>query len=54
MIAIDTVPSALADMREMPLTEMAALGAETVDETLRRILPRVPVAVPEPKFNSTI
>jgi hypothetical protein len=54
MNAIDTVPSALADLREMPLTEMAALSAGTVNETLRRILPAVPVAPSEPKFNSTI
>jgi hypothetical protein len=54
MIATETVSSSLADLREMPLTEMAALGAGTVNETLRRILPAVPVATPEPKFNSTI
>lgn len=52
----DTVSSSLADLREMTLTEMAALSAGTVNETLHRILPRVPVpaAAPEPKFNSTI
>jgi hypothetical protein len=54
MIATETVSSSLADLREMPLTEMAALSAGTVDEALRRILPGVPVATPEPKFNSTI
>ena len=53
MIATETVPSALADLREMPLTEMVALSAGTVEEALRRILPEAP-AVPEPKFNSTI
>ena len=53
MIATKTVPSSLADLREMPLTEMVALSAGTVEEALRRILPDVPVA-PEPKFNSTI
>jgi hypothetical protein len=56
MIATETVSSSLADLREMTLTEMAALSAGTVNETLHRILPRVPVsaAAPEPKFNSTI
>jgi hypothetical protein len=53
MIATETVPSSLADLREMPLTEMVALSAGTVEEALRRILPDAPVA-PEPKFNSTI
>jgi hypothetical protein len=57
MIATDKlqpVSSPLADLREMPLAEMAALSAGTVDAALRRILPGVPVATPEPKFNSTI
>jgi hypothetical protein len=54
MIATETVSSSLADLREMPLTEMAALSAGTVDETLRRILPGMPVPVAPPKFNSTI
>ena len=56
MIATKTVSSSLADLREVPLTEMAALSAGTVDEALRRILPGGPasVATPEPKFNSTI
>jgi hypothetical protein len=53
MIATETVSSSLADLRAMPLTEMAALSAG-IDEALRRILPGVPVATPEPKFNSTI
>ena len=54
MIATETVSSSLADLREMPLTELAALSAGTVDEALRRILPGGPVATPEPKFSSTI
>ncbi len=54
MIATETVSSSLADLRELPLTEMAALSTGTVDETLSRILAGVPVVAPEPKFNSTI
>jgi FXSXX-COOH protein len=54
MIATETVSSSLADLREMPLTEMAALSAGTVEETLRRILPGMPAPVAPPKFNSTI
>ena len=54
MIATDKlqpVSSPLADLREMPLAEMAALSAGTVDAALRRILPGVPVATPEPMPN---
>lgn len=55
MIATETVPSSLADLAEMPLTDMAALGMGTVDEALRRILREVPVAGPQSAmFNSTI
>jgi FXSXX-COOH protein len=49
------VSSALADLREVPLTKMAALTDESVGESLRRILPKTAVASPRlPLFNSAI
>ncbi len=54
MIAIEPVSSSLADLREMPLTEMAALTAGTGAGTPRWILPRASVARQKEKFSSTI
>jgi hypothetical protein len=51
-MATDVVPTKLLDVHDLPLEALAAL--DTTEEILARILPSVPVRVPEPKFNSTI
>jgi len=50
-----TVPSKLADLRDVPLAAMATLSTVTTDETLGRVIP-APQTIPAPgaKFGSAI
>jgi hypothetical protein len=50
-----TVPSKLADLRGVPLAEMATLSTVTFDEALGRVIPD-PQTIPAPgaKFSSAI
>jgi FXSXX-COOH protein len=49
------VSSLLVDVRDVPLAEIPALSARTIDEALVRVLPESPVAsVPVAAFNSAI
>jgi hypothetical protein len=49
------VPSALADLRRIPLTEMSALGHGVLRHIMQRALPGSPVTpAPGTPFNSAI
>jgi hypothetical protein len=50
-----TVPSKLADLRDVPLAEVATRSTVIFDEALGRVIP-APQATPAPgaKFNSAI
>jgi len=47
------VPSSLADLKGLTLTQIADLSADALDEAVRRILPESP-SVPVAAFNSAI
>ena len=51
-----TVPSMLADLRDVPLAEMPALSGATLDETLSRVVPGSEQVAPVPvaAFQSAI
>lgn len=50
-----SVPSAMADLRDVPLAEMPALGLELLGRTVSRALPDpVATAVPVAAFQSSI
>jgi hypothetical protein len=50
-----TVPSKLADLRDVPLAEMPTLSTVTVDEEIGRVIPnRQATPAPAAKFNSAI
>jgi FXSXX-COOH protein len=48
-----SIPSALVDLRDLPLAKMPELNAGILDEATKRILPESP-AVPVAAFNSVI
>jgi FXSXX-COOH protein len=49
------VPSVLADLRQIPLSEFPSLGDVTLSDALGRVFPESPVgAVPVAAFNSSI
>jgi hypothetical protein len=49
------VPSKLADLRDVPLAEMATLSTVTFDEAHGRVIPnRQATLAPAAKFNSAI
>ena len=55
MIATETVPSSLIDLRGIPLDEMPVLDSGVIDEVIKRILPETPVArVASAAFQSAI
>lgn len=57
MISVDDrpelIPSALADLRDLPLATIPELDAGVLDEATRRVLPETP-SVPVAAFNSAI
>jgi hypothetical protein len=46
-------PSALADLRDMPLAKVSSLNAVILDEAIRRVIPEVAAAA-DTSFNSAI
>jgi len=49
------IPSALADLRQIPLSDVPSLGDVTLSDALGRIFPESPVGVvPVAAFNSSI
>lgn len=50
-----TFPSAMADLRDIPLSEMPALGLDMLGRTIGRVLPEPSAnAVPVAAFQSSI